>query len=648
MRRSCVILSLVTVAVTLTPNRAAARVELPSKALVTWVFANSSAYLDGCEYPYGTFAHADAVQNAYILISQGADAGISAFIIDTFNNKAGEVTGFYAEAARQWNDAHPSKRVCVSPLVEDNTATHVVDQFQKADAPTPAESAFCTHDGYPIFASWKADATYSWGTAIPKAIHDAGLGQIAYWPYFHYLNSSVYDGMRSYLDDFKSAGAAEIGVLQFGSGAAGSDQAMLALKPHADADGVLVVPAIATSRAVSCGDDACHGSRGASYFVDMKGFEVLLRHWQACISGYNQVGSSTIQYCNVGLGFAGDLGEDAYHDPAQFCDPWDAMNRNLGICSNIPDYKRAARPTNFNKSFRVNKWTHRGFYRIDQDYAQWFLTGEKPAAAKEYVAFAYRQHPLLISAPNGDLCPQGEVSIRLSNSQDGTFWGDRIYVTSNLSSPAELRVTLGGTTNTIQLAPGMIWSTDPNARQDWSTEYSVSRTGRPSFELRRGGVVIASWEGALTITTNPQQDATTVTRNTGIYADYYELASSGEDGGIPDSGVLEAGVTDAGVTDAGALEAGVPKDSGLPDGQPDVALSEAGTLDGASPGADERSERRTEGGCTCTVGVWIGPPISGAGLLVAGLLLLARRWASSNERRGRDAGRASCARNTGG
>lgn len=617
--RAGIAVALAATALALCPTPAAARVELPKKALVTWVFSNSAAYVDGCAYPYGAFSPAEALYNAQTLIAQGVAAGVRGYFIDTFNNaKSPLVTGIYAEAARAWNAAHPKQRVCVAPLVESNNAAYVVGQFKLADAPSAAASAFCTHNGHPVIASWSPTPTYAWGTAIPKAIKDAGLGTIAFWPYFHYLNAGVYSGMRAYLPAYKSAGAAEVGVLQFGSGDSASDSAMLSLKPAADADGVLLVPAIAMSRAVSCGDSACHGSRGSSYFVDMKGFEVLLRQWQRCVGGYDKVGTAKIQYCNMGLGFAGDLGEDAYHDPAQYCDPWDTMNKALGRCASVPDYKRAARPTNFGRSWRVNKWTHRGFYRVDQDYAQLFLTGKQPALKQEYVAFAYRQHPLKMPAPAGDLCAKEAVTVRLPQSQGKTFWGDRVYVTSNLASPAALRVTFGGKTDVLQLTAGMIWSTDPKKRQDGAVVYSAARVGRPHFELSRGGAVIASWDGALTITMKPRQDATTVTRNTGTYADYHAIGGGGPaaDGGAPDGGAFDAAL-DAGSAESGAAEAGV--EDGVEAGAEAGAANDAALPgDSGGLGGADGARGASDDGCSCALAC----PTAGTRGALALLLLL--------------------------
>jgi len=107
--------------------------------------------------------------------------------------------------------------------------------------------------------------------------------------------------------------------------------------------------------------------------------------------------------------------------------------------------------------------THRGAYDLLKFFIDWYKTGRQPAIHNDAVFWAYRTQPTVPKSNDNR-------SIKIYGSLASV-----IYVTTNLTSPATLRVTIGTRTNSMSLTAG---STD--------VQIPLIAGPAPKFELLRG------------------------------------------------------------------------------------------------------------------------------------------------------------------
>ena len=144
--------------------------------------------------------------------------------------------------------------------------------------------------------------------------------------------------------------------------------------------------------------------------------------------------------------------------------------------------------------------TKRGHAEIDRRLAAEFLG--QGQATDEIVAFAYREHPKSAPAGPDDRCAAAGITWAGDGARDS------IYVTSMLTSAAELEVKVGAVDTVVALPVRQ-------AAAGGQVEIPIGNAvGRPSFTLRRNGEVIASWFGRLEIVSNPP------IRNLSTYSDF--------------------------------------------------------------------------------------------------------------------------------
>jgi glucan endo-1,3-alpha-glucosidase len=125
--------------------------------------------------------------------------------------------------------------------------------------------------------------------------------------------------------------------------------------------------------------------------------------------------------------------------------------------------------------------SHAGATELLPYFIQWYKTGSQPTIARDQLFFFYRTQRKDIDAGVPSVANKyGPVE-------------DVIYITANLTAPAELHVTSGRSTTVLHLTVG---STD--------TKAPFAEGAAPSFELFRNGKLIASGRGEDEISASPK------------------------------------------------------------------------------------------------------------------------------------------------
>jgi glucan endo-1,3-alpha-glucosidase len=116
--------------------------------------------------------------------------------------------------------------------------------------------------------------------------------------------------------------------------------------------------------------------------------------------------------------------------------------------------------------------SHAGYAELQKYYIEWFKTGTKPTPNQDALYYFYLTHPKSLSAPN--------------DTQNIVQYGaaDTIYVTTNLTSAATLKVTTGAVLKTFAVAAGVSHTRIP------------FNTGNQHFTLVRNGTTLIDLTGA--------------------------------------------------------------------------------------------------------------------------------------------------------
>jgi len=125
--------------------------------------------------------------------------------------------------------------------------------------------------------------------------------------------------------------------------------------------------------------------------------------------------------------------------------------------------------------------SHSGATDLLAFFIQWYKTGVEPAIHRDAVYYFYRTQPMEFEAGTPPVAHKfGPVA-------------DVIYITTNLTAAAELRVTSGGHTKVLHLPAG---SSD--------TQVSFFAGKPPAFELMRKGNVLKAEEARDPIVAAPK------------------------------------------------------------------------------------------------------------------------------------------------
>ena len=125
--------------------------------------------------------------------------------------------------------------------------------------------------------------------------------------------------------------------------------------------------------------------------------------------------------------------------------------------------------------------SHAGAAALLPYFIQWYKTGRKPEITRDAVYYFYRTQPKNVDAGTPLVVHKyGPVE-------------DVIYITANLTAPAELQVTCGGQTRMLRLPAG---STD--------SQTPLAPGAAPKFVLVRGGKTIAAGTGMDMVEAKPK------------------------------------------------------------------------------------------------------------------------------------------------
>jgi Glycosyl hydrolase family 71 len=118
-----------------------------------------------------------------------------------------------------------------------------------------------------------------------------------------------------------------------------------------------------------------------------------------------------------------------------------------------------------------------GFYDLNGYYAAWYLTGQQPQISHDVLYYFYRREPSSASAP---------AQSRPDALATGTAEDD-IELLAFLTAPAELKITIGGVTQSQNAPAGIV-------------SFKVkSQPGVPLFTLSRNGSDVFSFNGGVQI-----------------------------------------------------------------------------------------------------------------------------------------------------
>ncbi len=132
------------------------------------------------------------------------------------------------------------------------------------------------------------------------------------------------------------------------------------------------------------------------------------------------------------------------------------------------------------KTAGIPSLPHLGYYELLKYYVAWYKSGRRPTLTKDALFFFHRTHPNeAFASDKKSGCSLGPIPARQK-------WGkvqDRIYVTTALTSPADLVVKIGSSMRRLSLAAGL------------NTVDVPFEPGQPIYEVWRGENKILSVTG---------------------------------------------------------------------------------------------------------------------------------------------------------
>lgn len=145
----------------------------------------------------------------------------------------------------------------------------------------------------------------------------------------------------------------------------------------------------------------------------------------------------------------------------------------------------------------ISSMPHTGYYELLKYYIGWFRMHQRPTISKDAVFYFYRTQPIRPEPTTDTVCKMGPVDPR-------QLWGevqDSIFITTALTAPAQLHVTSGSRTSTINVAAGL---------NNTEVPFII---GPQHFELWRNGKLVAKADGVPVTPTDSVQ-------NLNVYSGY--------------------------------------------------------------------------------------------------------------------------------
>ncbi len=456
---------------------AQARIELKEKTVIAMDFSPMS----------GSFMYPGDNVAAYKKnIADMRAMGVGALVDDMFNaSRDTNNMAAISTAIKQWN-AEKNDNFCwfiLGDAMDENPATLVNYMKQYGNG-----SEYCQRKGKPMLAVWNGGRAGATGSNYVNKLLNP-LKNASLEPYFIYERGGgpgEPSKVKNEISVMRNAGF-DVGFYDFGAGASGgSISKVSALSNALNSIGVDVFPGFSSAYWQVCG-------KPTSNYMEHDAYRGWQNYWNSVIPGGKNANSKF-----VWLTMWSDMGEDNYLTPSdQSCKG--PYTGNYCV-------------SGFQGNSQMPVWSHRGFYQFAKRYAKWYSTGQEPAITHDSIYFAYRQHPKDLGIPSGDQCAAKGTNINGTGNAK-----DVVYVTTELTSPATLTVTLGG---------AQIGSFNaPIGTTHFDVPWSANR-GKPTFALVRGGATILSGQGKLEITNSPKAFNGNGTRNFGTYADFISTDKS--------------------------------------------------------------------------------------------------------------------------
>lgn len=371
----------------MTANRADARVTLSEPAAYSVGSDGCSMYVDGCAFSNQmsgvSTRDADVERSYYLSIKDGVAMGIDAFGLDMTANTTHStwLLARMSAAMKKYNGENASAKKCI--FVSYRAAGgEALNMFNAADSNNSTDSPYCAVDGKPLIGVKQVSANVD---PLPSL---TGKGPFVVLG----TASNATDGVptKVAVDTWKASGASK--VIAYPDAAADMTMSATA-KATAVANGASFAYGIPSSWARQCGGPECKGPAAPGYtFRDGKGFLAATAALQASLRDP----SASVVFP---FAFPGKYDEDVSWESAKICDANDTVAKSGFTCSTLPAHLRGTIPTgNSGLSFSNKSFSKSGFTNIGRWWADKFK-GRADPASKPFLAWSYREHPLLLTPP---------------------------------------------------------------------------------------------------------------------------------------------------------------------------------------------------------------------------------------------------------
>jgi hypothetical protein len=444
--------------------------ELAKKAVFAMDFSPDSG-----AFPYRAVEAMSAEDGYYRTIQAMRAAGIDALAHDSFDTaRDWDHAAALAKAVRRWNDDHDDT-FCWALMPEPMDVDTMIDVFKKyADG-----RDYCWKDGKPVFLSYGSNqiADGAWVDDFLRPLKIAGLEPFYGWNGSPYSRAQVANLFRRIRNVGIKAAYVSFSVGPYDSTA---EKIMNMKSAIAPAD---ILPGASVAYWIGCGRKQTHNYQEHHGIAGglKKYLEAML---PGGLYGYPDMFMLTIW---------NDFTEDTMFIPAEHA------------CGGPYTLEQCLGPSRYDPQLPV--WSHRGAYEFIKRYIEWYKTGQEPDITKDKIFYMYRQHPKEMAAPPTDRCNTVD-GYPMSGTEDAA---DVIYITTELTAPADLTVTLGG----AQIGAWRLPAGSASVEVPWGAQ-----RGRPTFTLTRSGRTVLEEAGKLEITNAPRALDGALTRNFNHYIDF--------------------------------------------------------------------------------------------------------------------------------
>lgn len=459
LRRS--LIALAAAVVLAVPGRAGAAIEIASPGVIVMNHLPNPVYFDGGQPVDAETAIAGYRREIADMLAIGAKS----VALNASNNTRDQTRLSYWKEAVSRHNQQSSARFCFFLLAGFDPLVWPAETFREVYQSLVDSPYYCSMGAKPVLATFRGEQqTAEWYLSeVLDPLRAEGVEPL----FLIYFPIKTEDVIAGYLDAWRDR-AYDVGFYRFSANAPDATlSASTQEKPKFAAAGYRYIPGFGTSKWA-----VCSSKPNSGVYVEHDAYEGLERLWRAVVPGGPLNGDYVL------LTIWNDFGEDN-------------------------SFSRKTEPISFYRNPDIPSWTHRGFFEFSRYQIRQFRK-LKPEN-RDWVYWAYRQHPNDLPAPPGDECDEYASTIRITGDIQ-----DTIYLTTVLSAPAELRVKLGATSTTFLQPAGV-----SHVRVPWE-----SNRGTPKLSLVRDGVTLMGRWGKLKITDAPLGNDGEGTRNFNHYADY--------------------------------------------------------------------------------------------------------------------------------